>query len=387
METRILTIAFILAFGFTARSQVSSTDLSYFPHSIGDTWTYKVSVDKGTGSGPVFSHYSTTTIDKDSLFASGKRYYHYDNWYVRIDSLDGRVYIFDGYSSGACPDPYEWELMNVTVDTCQAYSVCHTPLQRWEVSSRDSRAGLLDITRHQRIWDDGMWHYIIYAQGIGISYSEGAAMGGRMISELIHAVIGGREYWPVEYRSIEAFSIGEKKFLLRWVTINEVNNAGFHVDRRIDGEAEWRRLGFVPSRPQGDGEYRYLDALDIPLIPGAKIQYRLVQQDFDGTLSYAPAVSVVHDPVVASSPMLRVYPNPARDQANIVWDVRHHSNTTIFISDRLGRIVWNAVMPANSDRIVWNCRRDDGTAVPPGVYLVCVNDGISPTFGRIIVAP
>jgi hypothetical protein len=385
MVKRILSIASILALGFTARSQVSSTDLSYFPHSIGDTWTYKVSVDNGS-SGPVFSHYSTTTVDKDSIFATGKRYYHYGYRYVRIDSLDGRVYIIDG-NSGGCPDPYERELLNVTVDTSQAYNVCHTQLEQWVVSSTDSRAGLLDVTRHQRIWDDGMWSYIIYAQGIGISYSIGTGTGGMEIRELIHAVIGGHVYWPVEYRSIEASPIGVKQILLRWITVNEVNNAGFYMDRRIEGEDEWRRIGFVPSRPEGDGGYSYLDALDISLIPGAKIQYRLAQQDFDGALSYSPTVRVDYNPAIADTPMLRVFPNPATYHATIAWDVRPHSNVAISVSDQLGRIVWSAVMTANSDRITWDCRRGDGTAVPPGVYLVRVHDGRSPAFVRMIVAP
>lgn len=142
MITRIVSIAFVLVFGFTARSQVSSTELSYFPHSIGDTWTYKVSVDNGV-SGPVFSHYSTTTVDRDSVFATGKRYYHYGVSWVRIDSLDGRVYVFDG-NYGGCPDPYEKEVMNVTVDTSQEYTACQSLFDRWEVTSRALPESLWD---------------------------------------------------------------------------------------------------------------------------------------------------------------------------------------------------------------------------------------------------
>ena len=384
MITRIVSIAFVLVFGFTARSQVSSTELSYFPHSIGDTWTYKVSVDNGV-SGPVFSHYSTTTVDRDSVFATGKRYYHYGVSWVRIDSLDGRVYVFDG-NYGGCPDPYEKEVMNVTVDTSQEYTACQSLFDRWEVTSSDARAGLLYVTRHQRTW--GTYNGChVYAQGIGISYSATAGTGGLIIRELVHAVIGGQTYWPVEYRSIEASPIDGNHVRLRRVTSNEVNNVGFHIERRIDGKEEWKTIGFVPSRPEGDGEYTYRDALEIPLRSVARIEYRLVQQDYDGTLSYSATISIYAGPAIADSPELHVFPNPATDHATIFWNTRSESPVMVSITDLLGRVIWNAAIPANSNRITWNCRRSDGKAVSPGIHLAGVRDGATSTYVRMIVTP
>jgi hypothetical protein len=384
MITRIVSIAFVLVFGFTARSQVSSTELSYFPHSIGDTWTYKVSVDNGV-SGPVFSHYRTITVDRDTIFATGKRYYHFWSQWTRIDSLDGRVYVFDG-NYGGCPDPYEKEVMNVTVDTSQDYTACQSLFDRWEVTSSDARAGLLHVTRHQRTWGT-YTGWFVYAQGIGISYSATTGTGGRIIRELVHAVIGGQTYWPVEYRSIEASPIDENHVQLRWVTINEVNNAGFHIERRIDGKEEWKTIGFVPSRPEGDGEYIYRDAVAFALLPTARIEYRLVQQDYDGTLSYSPTISVDANPAIADRPVLRVFPNPATDHATIFWNTRSESPVMVTITDLLGRVIWNAAIPAHSNRITWNCRRSDGTAVSPGIYLAGVRDGATSTFVRMIVTP
>jgi hypothetical protein len=142
---------------------------------------------------------------------------------------------------------------------------------------------------------------------------------------------------PVEMTGFDAVQSGSS-VELTWQTASETNNAGFHVQRKIEGT--WADLGFVESKaPSGTTEspqtYRY--AVEEELAPGTH-RFRLEQVDLDGT-PHPSRVEVVEvrmeEALILSAPA----PNPASGQAQVQFAVREAAETTIAVYNVLGQRV------------------------------------------------
>ena len=106
---------------------------------------------------------------------------------------------------------------------------------------------------------------------------------------------------------------------LRWETGSQTDNAGFYVERFIEGERP-TRLSFVPATEAQ--QYSFIDRF----APSGAIFYRLRQVDHDGTASQSPLVRVD-----AVSEATSVYPNPANDYLRVTGRGSYR------ITDALGR--------------------------------------------------
>jgi hypothetical protein len=74
--------------------------------------------------------------------------------------------------------------------------------------------------------------------------------------------------------------------------------------------------------------------------------------------------------------MLRVFPNPARNNLNILFSGAAHKNPVhITVYDATGRIVEQCMLQRMSEQYVWNLHDDKGRRVPAGVYFVKVEKG------------
>lgn len=113
---------------------------------------------------------------------------------------------------------------------------------------------------------------------------------------------------PVELQSFEGTSIKEG-IRLDWKTASELNNAGFEVQRSIDGRT-YETLAFVNGHGNSSQEidYNYLDRS----APNGKIFYRLKQIDFNGDFEFSETIMIEHGGAVSIS----ISPNPAKDH---VW--------------------------------------------------------------------
>jgi len=82
---------------FIVRNSIKQA-LTYFPLNLGNLWVYYTTgVSYDTQPHP-FSEYTTITVDNDSIFPSGEKYflvknlYNHDDWF-RLDSANGLLYI------------------------------------------------------------------------------------------------------------------------------------------------------------------------------------------------------------------------------------------------------------------------------------------------------
>ena len=80
--------------------------------------------------------------------------------------------------------------------------------------------------------------------------------------------------------------------LLSWATASEQNNAGFDVEKSIDG-VRFEKIGFVKGNgtTQNKQNYSFEDILPLES-SGELVYYRLLQKDFSGKTEYSTIISI-----------------------------------------------------------------------------------------------
>lgn len=122
--------------------------------------------------------------------------------------------------------------------------------------------------------------------------------------------------------------------LLRWQSAYEVNNAGFEVQKSIDGK-DWNKIAFVHGHGFSTAPKSYTFKDVTPSI--GTIYYRLKQVDFDQNAVFSEIISIE---VLKSNHLeLLIFPNPAKDQLRIQLpnSFSANANTTIILYDYMGR--------------------------------------------------
>lgn len=94
---------------------------------------------------------------------------------------------------------------------------------------------------------------------------------------------------PIELESFEAVILENTDVQLNWITLSELNNDYFNIERSNDG-TNWKSIAKLDAA--GDSQERkYYSFLD--KTPNSEINYyRLKQTDFDGAFTYSNIESV-----------------------------------------------------------------------------------------------
>lgn len=148
------------------------------------------------------------------------------------------------------------------------------------------------------------------------------------------------------------------KVSLTWETFQEVENAGFEVQRRV-GAGKYETVAFIASKViggTGSGTAYSFDD-NAPLTKGVTY-YRLRQVDLNGQAAFSEvkALRGLGSPIVVS-----VYPNPSRGTTNVA--IPEGTGTMdVTLDDFAGRSVqrWNGL----------NVRNLQLTNLKPGMYLL-----------------
>ena len=139
---------------------------------------------------------------------------------------------------------------------------------------------------------------------------------------------------PIELLSFDAIKSGET-VITSWVTLNELNNAYFEVERSEDG----KEFNTISEEISGAGttiekqNYSWVDKR--PLV-GVNY-YRLKQVDFDAGYTYSRVRSVVFE---GRDVAMRLYPNPARNEVTLSTGVKK-GEVTLLIYGPNGQLVSN----------------------------------------------
>ncbi len=179
---------------------------------------------------------------------------------------------------------------------------------------------------------------------------------------------------PVE---LSAFNLTELSDALRldWTTSTEINNHGFTVERRVKGAAEsWQDLAFQ----QGAGttnqvqKYAYTDR---SVERDVTYQYRLRQEDRDGSVNYSGVKEGRINGATAgngANALSQNVPNPVTNETKIGFTVAESQTVTLEITDVYGAVVRSYTVDAVSghdNSVTWDGQDANGVRVANGAYI------------------
>jgi uncharacterized repeat protein (TIGR01451 family) len=143
---------------------------------------------------------------------------------------------------------------------------------------------------------------------------------------------------PVELTRFEAQAQSQDA-RLSWTTAQEVNNAGFQLERSVDGR-RFEALAFVAGAGTSSlaHDYSFVDA-GVGRQHRGKVYYRLQQRDLDGKLSYSPVRTVTFPASAESTPSVALFPNPAVAQTTLDLTQLPAAGYQVTVVDLAGRVV------------------------------------------------
>ena len=138
---------------------------------------------------------------------------------------------------------------------------------------------------------------------------------------------------PVELIRFGARSDGAD-VLLDWATASELNNAGFEIQLQPSGASAFRPVLFVDGHGTTDIEQTYRARL--PAMDPGTYTFRLKQIDFDGTVTYSPEATLVHQ-ISAPYTLKKAYPSPFQERTTVEIAVAVPQRLRATLYDTTGR--------------------------------------------------
>ncbi len=165
---------------------------------------------------------------------------------------------------------------------------------------------------------------------------------------------------PVTGLEFYAKRISNTQVQLDWKTIQEINNKGFHIERKKENEPTFADMGFVQSSAAGGNssfplQYQKLDNNNFTGIT----YYRLKQEDIDGRTSYSVIRIVKAD--ANKQLAMQVWPVPAVGFFNVSVNGLDKTDM-IQVIDMNGRLV--------KQFTIQNQVQQQVNGLPAGAYFV-----------------
>ncbi|QQS36615.1 MAG: T9SS type A sorting domain-containing protein [Ignavibacteriales bacterium] len=181
---------------------------------------------------------------------------------------------------------------------------------------------------------------------------------------------------PVELTSFSAELIDDA-VKLSWVTMTEVNNFGFEIERLTEINPTWQKIGFVAGNGNSNTVKTY-SFVDTDITAGRYV-YRFKQIDNDGRYEYSQEIEINLGMPDAFS-LEQNYPNPFNPATTIQYTIpnvetRDASSLHVMLQvyDILGSEITTLVneeKPAGTYEVVFNA-----SDLPSGVYFYSLSAG------------
>ncbi|MBL7818296.1 MAG: T9SS type A sorting domain-containing protein [Saprospiraceae bacterium] len=145
---------------------------------------------------------------------------------------------------------------------------------------------------------------------------------------------------------------------LVWQTESEHLNAGFDIEKSMDGQ-HFTKIGFTKGLGSTGGDYSFTDDNFV-----GKTYYRLKQIDEDGSFSYSKTIALSEN---GKGTTLEVYPNPSSDGRFAIKS--GELPTGLQIINTQGQVIEQKNTPLSKDAQI------DLSTQPSGVYWLKTTDG------------
>lgn len=172
---------------------------------------------------------------------------------------------------------------------------------------------------------------------------------------------------PVELVNFKTI-LQKNSVKLNWSTANEINNAGFNVEKSIDGE-RFKTIGFVKALGNATNQYEFVDE-NAANGKSLKLFYRLKQVDKDGQFSYSK-VEVVNLPIQKTY-TLTSFENPVNTEIRLIIGANKETTITISVANANGQIVSTRNITAKQGNNTINM---PAANFAKGLYYVTATDG------------
>ena len=172
-----------------------------------------------------------------------------------------------------------------------------------------------------------------------------------------------------------------------WKAALEVDHAGYNLYRMEDagGAAEYAKLN--KALITGRSPYSYKDE---GVKAGRSYKYLLEAVDLSGHKErFGPARVEMPAGAKAVFALAQSRPNPARTAATIKFSLPEAAVATLEVYDLSGRRVatlYSGAAAAGEREVVWDLAGNDGSAVPPGVYVYRLRAAGQAAARRMVVA-
>ncbi|HEY3249889.1 MAG TPA: T9SS type A sorting domain-containing protein [Ignavibacteria bacterium] len=148
--------------------------------------------------------------------------------------------------------------------------------------------------------------------------------------------VGNEGSLPVEIAYFNS-TINNRNVILKWGTVNEINNSGFVVEKRSEKENVWANIGCVNGYGTTNEPKNYLFE-DKKLNTGIYF-YRIRQVDYNGNYEYFNLVNSVTISPPADFFLSQNYPNPSNPNTRIDFSLPFTSDAKLVVYDAAGKLI------------------------------------------------
>ncbi len=173
---------------------------------------------------------------------------------------------------------------------------------------------------------------------------------------------------PVELVSFIGWNYGGVNEL-EWITVSEINNEVFVVERSIDA-INFVEIGSVRGSGTTSEEqiYNFTDVTPIQDVN----YYRLKQVDFDGSYEYTPIIAIDVNSDEIRTAIVKIHPNPTNRILNIQLQSANDTEFKLTVVDIAGSIVH--IRNIEADRGLNSPFALDVENYPSGVFIISLYD-------------
>lgn len=159
---------------------------------------------------------------------------------------------------------------------------------------------------------------------------------------------------------------------LEWKTTHEINNAGFTIQRSVDG-VNWINIDFVSAQNSSSSIHQYNWSDNKPL--EGKSFYRLQQTDIDGRKEYSKILSANRS---LNGFNVNIYPNPASENLNFNFGNRAFTGTLQLLNQAGQPVIEKKLINQLSFEV--NVR-----TLPAGIYNAVLTSSSEKTIRQFVV--